>query len=183
MLPADKMRVHDAYGSGAQNRLRENSTISFAGNTHADVAESRLFFGPYLHLEPGDYSFRFRGTLDGSLRLRFTKAFGAECLREVVVTDFDVPVQVSVEAPAEKFEIIGERLKNMKAMTLSSIELAVEPLASGPIRRPALKPKQIFECSIAQLDSSNPRLGPISVKSGAEIETGASFSLIFVPIL
>ena len=132
VLPADKMRVHDAFGSGAQNRLRENSTISFEGNTHADVPESRLFFGPYLRLEPGDYSFRFRGTLDGSLRLRFTKAFGAECLREVIVTDFEAPVRVSVEATADQFEIVGVRLKNMRAMRLSSIELAVDPLASGP---------------------------------------------------
>ena len=93
--------------------------------------ESRLFFGPYLRLEPGDYSFRFRGALDGSLRLRFTKAFGAECLREVILTDFEAPVHVSVEA-ADKFEIVGVRLKNTKALTVSSIELAVDPLASGP---------------------------------------------------
>ena len=123
-LPADKLSVHDAYGAGSQNRLRAGRTISFDSKTHADVAEFRLFYGPYLHLEPGDYSFRFRGALEGSLKLRFTKAFGAECFREVVVTDFEAPVHVPVEAAAENVEIIGERLKNTKAMTLASIEIA-----------------------------------------------------------
>ena len=131
-LPADKLSVHDAYGAGSQNRLRAGATISFDSKTHADVAESRLFYGPYLHLEPGEYSFQFRGALDGSLKLRFTKAFGAECLREVVVTDFEAPVRVPVEAAAEQFEIIGERLQSTKAMTLASIELSVQPPTSGP---------------------------------------------------
>jgi glycosyltransferase involved in cell wall biosynthesis len=127
-LPADKLSVHDAYGAGSQNRLRVGATISFDSESHADVAESRLFYGPYLHLEPGDYSFRFRGALDGSLKLRFTKAFGAECLREVVVTDFEAPVCVPVEAAADNVEIVGVRQEKTKAMTLSSIELAVDPL-------------------------------------------------------
>ena len=131
-LPADQLSVHDAYGAGSQNRLRVGATISFDSESHADVAESRLFYGPYLHLEPGDYSFRFRGALDGSLKLRFTKAFGAECLREVVVTDFEAPVRVPVEAAAEQFEIIGERLKNTKVITLASIELSVQPPTTGP---------------------------------------------------
>jgi glycosyltransferase involved in cell wall biosynthesis len=129
-LPADKLSVHDAYGAGSQNRLRAGPTISFDSETHADVAESRLFYGPYLHLEPGDYSFQFRGALDGSLKLRFTKAFGAECLREVVVTDFEAPVRVPVEAAADNVEIVGVREGKTKAMTLSSIELAVDPLTS-----------------------------------------------------
>ena len=126
------MFVHDAYGAGSQNRLRAGATISFDSKTHADVAELRLFYGPYLHLEPGDYRFQFRGALDGSLKLRFTKAFGAECLREVVLTDFEAPVRLPVEAAAEQFEIVGERLKNTKAMTLASIELSVQPPTSGP---------------------------------------------------
>jgi FkbM family methyltransferase len=125
-LPADKLSVHDAYGAGSQNRLRVGATISFDSESHADVAESRLFYGPYLHLEPGDYRFRFRGALNGSLKLRFTKAFGAECLREVVVTDFEAPVCVLVAAAAEKVEIVGERLKDTKSMTISSIELAID---------------------------------------------------------
>lgn len=129
-LPADKLSVHDAYDAGSQNRLRVGPTISFDSETHADVSESRLFYGPYLHLEPGDYSFQLRGALEGSLKLRFTKAFGAECLREVVVTDFEAPVRVPVEAAADNVEIVGVRQKNTKAMTLSSIELAVDPLAS-----------------------------------------------------
>jgi hypothetical protein len=127
-LPADKLRVHDAYGAGAQNRLRAGPTISFDSETHSDVAESRLFYGPYLHLEPGDYSFQFRGALEGPLKLRFTKAFGAECLREVTVTDFEAAVRVPVEAAADNVEIVGVRQSKTKAMTLSSIELAVDPL-------------------------------------------------------
>jgi glycosyltransferase involved in cell wall biosynthesis len=130
-LPADKLSVHEAYGgAGSQNRLRAGRTISFDSEAHADVAECRLFYGPYLHLEPGDYSFQFRGALDGALKLRFTKGFGAECLRELVVTDFEAPVRVPVESAADNVEIVGERERKTKAMTLSSIELAVDPLPS-----------------------------------------------------
>jgi hypothetical protein len=127
VLAADRLRVHDAFGTGSQNRLRVGSTISFDGKTHADVAECRLFFGPYFYLEPGEYTFQFRGALDGPLRLRFTKAFGAEILREVVVTDFTAPVHVPVGAAADKVEIVGERLKDTKRLTISSIELAMDP--------------------------------------------------------
>jgi hypothetical protein len=130
VLSADRLRVHDAFGTGSQNRLRVGSTISFDGKTHADVAECRLFFGPYLYLEPGDYTFQFRGALDGSLRLRFTKAFGAEILREVVVTDFTSPVHVPVGAVADKVEIVGERLKDTKRLTISSIELGMDSAIS-----------------------------------------------------
>jgi hypothetical protein len=92
-------------------------------------------------------------------------------------------VRVSVEGTADKFEIAGVRLKNTKARGYHRSSWLSIRWHPDHIRRRALKPMRIFECSIAQVDFSNWRLGPISVKSGAEIETGASFSLNFVPIL
>ena len=89
-FPADRMRVHDAFGAGAANRLRTNSAISFNRGAHADVAQPVVFFGPYLHLEPGRYSFRFNGALEGSLRLRLTTDFASKCLRELVVAEFEL---------------------------------------------------------------------------------------------
>ena len=136
VLSAHKMRVHKVYNAAPEERVRANSTIRFDRNVHADVAEPILFFGPYLHLEPGDYSFRFNGALEGSLGLRFTKRFGAECLKEVVVASFDAPVRVTVETAAEKVEIVGVRLDDTLAMTLSSIELDRE--APAPAQKPSL---------------------------------------------
>jgi glycosyltransferase involved in cell wall biosynthesis len=130
-FPAARMRVHDAFGAGAANRLRANSAISFNRGAHADVAEAVLFFGPYLHLEPGRYSFRLNCALEGSLKLRFTTNFTSKCLRELVVAGFETPVQVDVEKPADKFEIIGERTEDTRMMRLESIEIAAAPLATG----------------------------------------------------
>jgi hypothetical protein len=130
VLSARKMYVKKVYDAGP-----EDSTIRFDRNAHGDVAEPVLFFGPYLHLEPGDYSFRLNGALEGSLGLRFNKWSGAECLKDVVVTSFDAPVRVTVEAAAEKVEVVGIRLDDTLAMTLSSIELDRVPLA------PAEKPR------------------------------------------
>jgi hypothetical protein len=136
VLSAHKMRVHKAYNTAPEKSLRANSSIRFDRNAHGDVAEPILFFGPYLHLEPGDYSFWFNGALEGSLGLRFTKRFGAECLKEVVVASFDAPVRLTVETAAEKVEIVGVRRNDTLAMTLSSIELDRE--ASAPAQKPSL---------------------------------------------
>ncbi len=125
--PARSMRVHDAYGEGEANRLWAGSSIVFDAKSHGAVEEEALFFGPYFHFEPGEYSFRFRGVLEGSLGLRFTKNFGAETLLEVEVASFDAPVRVKIESPADKVEIIGRRLESTQAMRLSAIEIAAAP--------------------------------------------------------
>ena len=118
------MRVHDAFGKGATNRLRAGSAIAFDSKSHGEVEAPALFFGPYFHLEPGDYSFRFRGALKGSLGLRFTRNFGAETLSDVEVESFDNPVRLRIDTPADKVEIIGFRLKSTRAMTISAIEIS-----------------------------------------------------------
>ena len=126
VLPANTMRVHNA-------RLRAESTIVFDRRVHADFPEPILFFGPYLRLEPGHYSFLFDGELDGSLRVRCTHDFASKTLRDVVVKGFDAPLQVTVEQPADKVEIIGEFTRGTRALTLRSIEIAMAPLAlTGP---------------------------------------------------
>ena len=130
--PASAMRVHDAFGKGEANRLRAGDSIAFDAKAHGAVDEQVLFFGPYFHFEPGDYSFRFRGELKGSLGLRFSKNFGAETLLEVEVASFEDPVRVKIESPADKVEIIGRRLMSTRAMTLSAIEISAgEPAARG----------------------------------------------------
>ena len=125
--PASAMRVHDAFGKGEANRLRAGDSIAFDAKAHGAVEEQVLFFGPYFHFEPGDYSFRFRGELKGSLGLRFSKNFGAETLLEVEVASFEDPVRVKIESPADKVEIIGRRRKSTRAMSLSAIEIAAAP--------------------------------------------------------
>ncbi len=128
--PSTAMRVHEAFGKGEANRLRAGSSVAFDAKSHGGIEEQVLFFGPYFHLEPGHYSFRFRGALEGALELRFTKNFGAETLHEVEVASFEAPVRVTVETPADKVEIIGRRLNSTQAMTLSAIEIAVAPPAA-----------------------------------------------------
>jgi glycosyltransferase involved in cell wall biosynthesis len=127
---ASAMRVHDAFGEGEANRLRAGDSIAFDAKAHGAVEEQVVFFGPYFHLEPGDYSFRFRGALKGSMGLRFSKNFGEETLFEVEVDSFDDPVRVKIESPADKVEIIGRRLPATRAMTLSAIEIAAVELAT-----------------------------------------------------
>ena len=131
---AAAMRVHDAYGRGAKNRLRAGDSIVFDARTHGAIDEPALFFGPYFHFEPGDYSFRFRGALKGSMTLRFTRNFGAETLLEIEVETFDKPVRLQIEKPSDKVEIMGRRLKSTRIMTLSAIEISAGPRGAAHAR-------------------------------------------------
>ena len=117
---AERMRVHDIAS-------RVDGTIVFDGKA-AEGADPVLFFGPYLRLEPGLYSFRFRGALSGSLKLRLTSNFSSRILRELVITGFQAPVELILREPADKVEIIGERTRHTRAMRLQSIEIAVAQL-------------------------------------------------------
>ena len=122
--PAAAMRVHDAYGRGARNRLRAGDSIVFDAKALGAIDEQALFFGPYFHFEPGEYAFRFRGALKGSMLLRFTSNFASETFLEVEVKTFDEPVRLRIDKPSDKVEIIGRRLKSTRGMTLSAIEIA-----------------------------------------------------------
>jgi hypothetical protein len=139
-IDADKMRVHNAYGTGAQNRLRAGRAIAFDARVHADVEEEVLFFGPYLRLEPGDYSIRLEGELAGPLRLRLAQQFGLESLFEGELQSFAEPIRLRLEASAEKFEIIGTRTQGTRSMTLRSIVL--ETAKGGTAKRRDIKNKR-----------------------------------------
>jgi hypothetical protein len=130
-IDADTMRVHDAYGVGAENRLRADREIFFDARIQGDVAEPALFFGPYLSLEPGRYSFRLVGELVGPLKLRLTQRFATERLLETELNSFAEPILLRLEAPAEKFELIGERTAGTRSMTLRSI--VVEAASAGEV--------------------------------------------------
>ena len=125
-IPADGMRVHGAYGAGARSTLRFDSTIAFRLKDHGRVGENNLFFGPYLGLEPGDYTIRINGDLDGRLRLRLTQKFASECILETIVTSFEDPIRLKLTSPVEKFEIIGDRVGDTRSMTLRAIEIVRE---------------------------------------------------------
>ncbi len=129
VIAAQEMRVHDAFGVGARNRLRSGKGITFDTAVHRDVNELCLFFGPYLRLESGDYSFLLHGELQGRLKLRLTQKFASDTLLETVLSTFDQPVHLRLEAPAEKFEIIGDRTKDTRSMTLHAIEVTPAKLS------------------------------------------------------
>jgi hypothetical protein len=123
VVAAAAMWVHDAFKSGHRNRLRDGAAIAFDLAEHADVMEPSLFFGPYIRLEPGRYSLRFAGELQGSLNLRLTRNKGRDCLRELVLSDFDAPVFLEIAEPANNFEAVGTRTQDTRAMRLESIEI------------------------------------------------------------
>lgn len=122
-LPAASMRVHEAYEIDAKNKLRNGAGILFDQRVHGENAEMTLFFGPYLRLEPGRYTFRFRGELKGYLRVRLAGGYGKEVLLDVRLRDFSRPLSLEIVAPISKFEIIGERTSETAKMALSSIEI------------------------------------------------------------
>jgi hypothetical protein len=93
---------------------------------HGRIGENNLFFGPYLGLEPGDYTIRINGNLEGRLRLRLTQKFASECLLETIVKSFEDPIRLRLTGPAEKFEIIGDRVDDTGSMTLRAIEIVRE---------------------------------------------------------
>jgi glycosyltransferase involved in cell wall biosynthesis len=127
LVPAAGMRTPDAYKSGHRNRLRDGAAIAFDLASHAGVKETTLFFGPYIRLETGRYSIRFVGELQGSLNLRLTRDHGRDCLRELILSDFDAPVVLELAEPANNFEAVGARTQDTRAMRLESIEIAAVP--------------------------------------------------------
>jgi glycosyltransferase involved in cell wall biosynthesis len=126
-ISPEKMRVHEAYGAGARNLLRAGSAIAFRVKDHGRVAEDTLFFGPYFSLEPGDYTIRIDGELQGRLRLRLTQKFASETLVDMVVSSFKETIRLKLTSPAEKFEIVGDRLGDTQSVTLRAVEIAREP--------------------------------------------------------
>ncbi len=120
---AAEMRVPDAYGLGAGNRLRAGAAIAFRFKDHGRFDHRNLFFGPYFQLEPGDYTIRIDGELQGPLRLRVTQKFASETFVERTIKTFRYAIPLTLTRPAEKLEIIGDRLPETQSMTLRAIEI------------------------------------------------------------
>ena len=156
VIAAQEMRVHDAFGPGARNRLRLAKNIAFDAAAHGEINELRLFFGPYLRLEPGDYSFFFHGELQGRLKLRLTQKFASETLLETVLSTFDQPVHLRLEAPAEKFEIIGDRTKDTRSMTLHAIEVTPAELCNQRVG--------VAESTATEPRAPAPREAPVAAR-------------------
>jgi glycosyltransferase involved in cell wall biosynthesis len=128
VIPASRLRVHDAYGPGPSNQLRDGAAIVYDRTRHGAVREPVLFFGPYARLEPGRYRLRLRGELEGPLNLRLTRDFGRDCLRELVLTSFDTEVLVEIDQPAENFEAVGAKTDATRSLRLTAIEIASAPI-------------------------------------------------------
>ena len=101
-IPAEGMRVHDAYNVGERNILRSDSTIAFRFEDHGHVGENALFFGPYLSLQPGNYTISMNGDIEGHVRLRLTQSFASECLLETIVESFERPYPPEADEPGRK---------------------------------------------------------------------------------
>lgn len=125
-ISAAEMNVPDAYGLGPRNRLRTASTIAFRIKDHGRFAHQNLFFGPYFHLEPGDYTIRIDGELQGPLHLRVTQNFASTTLVATTIRHFRDPIRLTLTSPAEKLKIIGDRLPETQSMTLRAIEIALK---------------------------------------------------------
>ena len=134
-IPADGMRVHDAYNVGWRNVLRSDAAIAFRIQDHGQVGENTLFFGPYLSLPPGEYTIRMNGDVEGRVRLRLTRSFASECLLETTVESFKGPIRLRLTNPAEKFEIIGDRVDDTRSMTLRAIEIVRRRQTRNPQAR------------------------------------------------
>jgi glycosyltransferase involved in cell wall biosynthesis len=141
VLPASMMRVHDAFGEGDKNRLRAGPTIAFDAAAHGEVDQPALFFGPYLHLEVGNYSFWIDGDLAGRVRLRLTQRFAQETLLETVVSSFAEPIGLRLDKAVEKFEIIAERLLDTRALTLRSVEISRDSIGNERVGASARQEK------------------------------------------
>jgi FkbM family methyltransferase len=122
ILP-EGLRYLDCFYEGSRNRLIHGCQLVCTAQELAAVDESVIFFGPYINLAPGQYSFSFQGTLEGALRLKFTKNFG-EVLGETTIQSFADPVQLELDATAEKFEIVACQTESFVRLEVSEIDVA-----------------------------------------------------------
>ncbi len=155
-IAAERMRVHDAYNVGDRNILRSDGAIAFRIQDHGQVGESTLFFGPYLSLDPGEYAIWINGDIDGRIRLRMTRSFASDCLFETVVESFEIAVRLKLTSPAEKFEIIGDRVDDTRSMTLRAIEIVRAGSAAADEVQPDLD-IPVSTASAEPTDKPNPR--------------------------
>ena len=123
VLTADDMRVNRAYSSDPATELRNNALIYFDSRVHGKVSAPGLFHGPYLVLPGGSYRITLRGMLKGTLKIKFTAQSGNQELLKLTLDQFGVPITVNIYEKVKRFEIIGSRTPDTRAMSLSSIEI------------------------------------------------------------
>ena len=145
VLAADDMKVDRAYGSDSANELRNNALIHFDSRVHGKVSALGLFHGPYLLLPAGSYRITLRGTLKGTLKVKLAAQSGNQEFLKLTLDQFGVPITVNLYEKVKRFEIIGSRTPNTRAMSLSGIEiLRVGPPAEDPaFAEDAVSPQEI----------------------------------------
>jgi glycosyltransferase involved in cell wall biosynthesis len=117
-IGAGDLRCHDAYTA-----MRRGDSIEFDARTHGQVAESVLFFGPYITVEPGVYLLSFNGELDGELQIRFTHQGGTRVVKELLVNRFDRLLCLPLTSRLDRFEVVGLRTAALRSMKLQSISV------------------------------------------------------------
>lgn len=122
IIQAGDFTIPDACGAhGRPRSLYDRSAIRYEQERDQSVAQSVLFYGPYLALPQGRYAFWFDGELRGELMLAFTAASGEAKLANVSLATFDSPVSIDLDQPVERFEIVGRRTPNLKRMILRAV--------------------------------------------------------------
>ena len=68
-----------------------------------------------------------------------TRKFASETLLDTIVKSFADPIRLTLTSPAEKVEVIGDRLTDTRSMTLRAIEILRKTASKEepPIPEPA----------------------------------------------
>jgi glycosyltransferase involved in cell wall biosynthesis len=133
VLATEDMEVNQDYGSGLDNALRSKTLIHFDSHLQGKVSSPGLFHGPYLVLPPGCYKITLRGALKGTLKVKFAAQSGNQELLNLTLDRFGDPITVNLYERVKRFEIIGSRTPDTRAMSLSGIEfLRVGPPVEDP---------------------------------------------------
>ena len=81
----------------------------------ARLQQDVLFYGPYVWLPAGKYSFAFDGEIEGELALSFTADNGVRKIAKVSLRSFDEPIVIELPSSMNKFEIVGSRTPKLGA--------------------------------------------------------------------
>lgn len=109
------------YPQGHHDSLFDGNRFNYRRENHRGNPQDVLFFGPYISLEPAIHRFHFRGRIDGRIVLRMTERSGQRLIKEIVLSTFDIPINLVVTKPLEGFELVGVRTSNLRSLELRSI--------------------------------------------------------------
>jgi len=122
---------------------RRDDAIQYRAEAHDRIAGRFIFYGPYIHLEPGVYLLTFEGQLDGPLILDFACSGGKTRLKTLTIGNFADPVCLVLTQPAPQFEVRGATTASLQSMRLESISVDFLPLAAEVVAtRPDLAPSR-----------------------------------------